>query len=140
MYPTCCRHQCYNEFALLFSPRFIVSVFLISVYFLSHPIKYIFSMISEPSPVLPSKAPITASKLPPLRILCLGDSLTEGYSHFGTKFTPYSKWMKEVLLAKWPDRAIDVITDGVSGDLVTPPGGFKRRMERHCRFYLLFVG
>ncbi|THV51912.1 hypothetical protein BGAL_0095g00280 [Botrytis galanthina] len=88
-------------------------------------------MITDPSPVQPSDAPITASKLSPLRILCLGDSLTEGYSHFGTKFTPYSKWMKEVLVAKWPDRAIEVITDGVSGDLVTPPGGFKRRMERH---------
>ncbi|KAF7912985.1 uncharacterized protein EAF01_002006 [Botrytis porri] len=88
-------------------------------------------MISDSSPVQPSKAPITTSKLSPLRILCLGDSLTEGYSQFGTKFSPYSKWMKEVLVEKWPDRAIEVITDGVSGDLVTPPGGFKRRMERH---------
>ncbi|KAI9645519.1 hypothetical protein NHQ30_006261 [Ciborinia camelliae] len=84
--------------------------------------------MSDPSPKQPPEAP---RKLSPLKILCLGDSLTQGYSEYGTKFTPYSKWMKEVLVKKWPDREIEVITDGSSEDLLTPPGGFSRRMERH---------
>ncbi|KAJ8058387.1 hypothetical protein OCU04_012578 [Sclerotinia nivalis] len=87
--------------------------------------------MSDPAAEHPSQAPTATDKLSPLKILCLGDSLTEGYSQYGTKFYPYSKWMKEVLGKKWPDREIEVITDGISGDLLTPPGGFKRRMERH---------
>ncbi|KAF7868576.1 hypothetical protein EAF04_005107 [Stromatinia cepivora] len=87
--------------------------------------------MSDPASEQPSQASTATDKLSPLKILCLGDSLTEGYSQYGTKFSPYSKWMKEVLENKWPDREIEVITDGISGDLLTPPGGFKRRMERH---------
>ncbi|EDN96351.1 predicted protein [Sclerotinia sclerotiorum 1980 UF-70] len=87
--------------------------------------------MSDSASKQPSQAPTATDKLSPLRILCLGDSLTEGYSQYGTQFYPYSKWMKEVLGEKWPDREIEVITDGISGDLLTLPGGFKRRMERH---------
>lgn len=32
-----------------------------------------------------------------LRILCLGDSLTEGYTRFGTVWAPYSASMKDML-------------------------------------------
>ncbi|PQE15554.1 hypothetical protein CJF32_00006878 [Rutstroemia sp. NJR-2017a WRK4] len=68
----------------------------------------------------------------PLKILCIGDSLTEGYSCFGLQFTPYGDTMKEVLQKRWPDREIEVITDGVSGDLVTEPGGrFMERLKSH---------
>lgn len=91
--------------------------------------------MSDQYPEEPARTPTATGKLSPLKILCLGDSLTEGYSNYGTKFTPYSRWMKEVLAKKWPDREIEVITDGISGDLLTPPGGFKRRMEKHCGFW-----
>ncbi|KAG4027404.1 hypothetical protein MFRU_030g00400 [Monilinia fructicola] len=87
--------------------------------------------MSDQYPEEPARTPTATGKLSPLKILCLGDSLTEGYSNYGTKFTPYSRWMKEVLAKEWPDREIEVITDGISGDLLTPPGGFKRRMEKH---------
>ncbi|KAM3084713.1 hypothetical protein ACMFMG_003171 [Clarireedia jacksonii] len=68
----------------------------------------------------------------PLKILCLGDSLTEGYSCFGLQFTPYSGTMKEVLQKRWPDREIEVITDGLSADTVTEPEGkFMERLKSH---------
>jgi hypothetical protein len=70
--------------------------------------------------------------LPTLNILCFGDSLTEGYSNYGARFTPYSKWLKSKLEAKLSDSYyISIETDGVSGDLVTR--GFRRRMERQCK-------
>ncbi|KAA8574649.1 hypothetical protein EYC84_003899 [Monilinia fructicola] len=66
------------------------------------------------------------------------DFLTKGADHdflWPSAFTLLLlvglEWMKEVLAKKWPDREIEVITDGISGDLLTPPGGFKRRMEKH---------
>src|SRR6187402_3902332 len=75
----------------------------------------------------------------PLRILCFGDSLTEGYSMFGMQFTPYSETMEIVLNERLnknqeqqggPKWDIEVETNGVSGQLVT--AGFTRRMERIC--------
>lgn len=64
-----------------------------------------------------------------LRILCFGDSLTEGYSQYGTRFDPYSRTMKRVLEEKLKGQEIEVLTDGQSGDLVTA-GSFKGRVGR----------
>ncbi|KAG4416287.1 hypothetical protein IFR04_010568 [Cadophora malorum] len=64
----------------------------------------------------------------PLQILCFGDSLTEGYSMFGMKYTPYSETLQtrldEQLGSEWK---VEIETDGVSGELVT--AGFRKRME-----------
>jgi hypothetical protein len=76
-----------------------------------------------------------------LRILCFGDSLTEGYSRFGTIYTPYSTTMKKSLAVKFTaggnpeveERLIDVVTDGQSGDFITM-GTFQGRIGRRCGF------
>jgi lysophospholipase L1-like esterase len=73
---------------------------------------------------------------PPLRILCFGDSLTEGYNNYGLSMDPYSSTMKELLEARIGDQyEIEVETDGVSGELVTG-GGFEGRMRSWCEFVL----
>jgi len=69
----------------------------------------------------------------PFRILCFGDSLTEGYTHHGLSFAPYSHTLLEKLrtnlsLSSQYNIAID--TDGMSGDQVT--GSFLGRMEDRC--------
>ncbi|KAL5320392.1 hypothetical protein ACEPPN_011193 [Leptodophora sp. 'Broadleaf-Isolate-01'] len=67
--------------------------------------------------------------LQPLHILCFGDSLTEGYSMYGMRWTPYSETTKEVLEEQLGHEwSFDVDTDGVSGQLVT--AGFMRRMDK----------
>ncbi|KAK6083035.1 GDSL-like Lipase/Acylhydrolase [Seiridium cupressi] len=60
----------------------------------------------------------------PLRILCLGDSLTAGYppAH------PYAGKLVEYLEAAFPTHGVEVKVDGVPGDLVTR-GSFIKRME-----------
>jgi lysophospholipase L1-like esterase len=69
-----------------------------------------------------------ASQKKELNIVCFGDSLTEGYSQFGSIFTPYSETMVSKLQAAFPTHKISAVTDGVSGDRVVS-GSFKRRME-----------
>jgi lysophospholipase L1-like esterase len=84
-------------------------------------------------------------KTQPLRILCFGDSLTDGYSKLGLLKTPYSKTLKTELEVKfWAGNArrqVEVVTDGQSGDLVTM-GTFGRRMRAKCLLFLfvVFVG
>lgn len=63
------------------------------------------------------------------RILCLGDSLTEGYSEPGADFTPYGDSLKAALSKA--GKKVDVVTDGESGDQVTA-GSFGRRMTMRC--------
>ncbi|KAE9382177.1 SGNH hydrolase [Stipitochalara longipes BDJ] len=66
----------------------------------------------------------------PLRILCFGDSLTEGYTQHGSLFSPYSATLLHVLksnIARSTKYNIAVDTDGMSGDLVT--GSFLGRMK-----------
>ncbi|KAM0806949.1 putative SGNH hydrolase-type esterase domain-containing protein [Seiridium cardinale] len=60
----------------------------------------------------------------PLRILCLGDSLTAGYppAH------PYAGKLVEYLEAAFPTHGVEIQVDGVPGDLVTR-GSFIKRME-----------
>ncbi|CZT02798.1 related to esterase [Rhynchosporium graminicola] len=64
----------------------------------------------------------------PLRVLCFGASLVEGYSSYGMRMTPYSKTMKRVLAAEIGyEFEFEVETNGVSGQQVT--SGFRKRME-----------
>jgi hypothetical protein len=78
-----------------------------------------------------------------LRILCLGDSLTAGYSCYGMVFSPYSTTFKESLVRlldsedyreknKGRGPRIEVVTDGKSGDLVSAGGTFEERMRSRC--------
>jgi len=74
-----------------------------------------------------------ASSKPQLRILCFGDSLTEGYTQHGSRFTPYSETLLTALKSNLPLSSkynIAIDTDGMSGDLVT--GSFLGRMEDRC--------
>lgn len=75
-----------------------------------------------------SRAAMTGSY--PTRILCLGDSLTEGYTQQGMEFTPYSETLKALLQKS--GRQVDVVTDGESGDEVTA-GSFAWRMAMRCK-------
>jgi hypothetical protein len=68
-----------------------------------------------------------------LRILCFGDSLTEGYTQHGLHYTPYSDTLLDKLrsnLSLSTRYNISVDTDGMSGDQVT--GGFLTRMQDRC--------
>ena len=69
-----------------------------------------------------------------IRILCFGDSLTEGYSNYGTQFTPYSDEMKRKLRHLDEPLITDVVTEGQSGDRVTS-GNFKWRMEQRRAYF-----
>ena len=72
-----------------------------------------------------------------LRILCFGDSLTEGYSAWGTRFTPYSTKLGDMLRMAFPDVEVEIVTDGRSGDLVVEDkGNFLYRFRRHCKLSL----
>lgn len=67
---------------------------------------------------------------PPLRILCFGASLVEGHTARGTRFTPYSARLREIL--KEINADVEVETDGKSGDLLT--SGFEERMAARCEW------
>lgn len=90
-----------------------------------------------------------------LRILCFGDSLTEGYTLFGTRYSPYSEAMKRALDAGLSDNwvgnerkdplagdgervRVEVLTDGLSGDLVCG-GSFEGRMGRRCGCFCCLI-
>ncbi|PMD13280.1 SGNH hydrolase [Hyaloscypha hepaticicola] len=73
----------------------------------------------------------------PLRILCFGDSLTEGYTQHGMDFTPYSDTLLDKLRANLSLSTrynISIDTDGMSGDQVT--GGFLVRMKKRYEYQL----
>lgn len=71
----------------------------------------------------------------PLRILCFGDSLTSGFCHFGLTEHPYSIRLKDHLDAAFPDRRIDVYTNGQPGDVVSnEPWEF--RLDSECMYDL----
>ncbi|KAK8085222.1 hypothetical protein PG997_006493 [Apiospora hydei] len=75
------------------------------------------------APTTPQKKP-PATKKTPLRILCLGDSLTAGYP----EMHPYGGRLEEVLEAADPRLSVSVDVDGVPGDQVAH-GTFRRRMQ-----------
>jgi len=82
--------------------------------------------------------------MPPLRVLCFGNSLTAGYYHYGIDHHSYAIQLKDRLdtfvssrtteattAVQRADDAVSVDVDGLSGDLViTPPGRFRKRMEQ----------
>lgn len=78
-----------------------------------------------------------AAMLPPpeegaYHVLCLGDSLTEGYTKNGTAFWPYADTLnsllsQEIAKGKHPLPVV-VYNEGVSGDRILG-SGMKRRLE-----------
>lgn len=67
-----------------------------------------------------------------VKILCFGDSLTEGYSQWVMSMTPYADTMEERLQATWPSAKIIVDVDGMSGDRVAG-GFFLPRIRTMCK-------
>ncbi|KAI8613011.1 SGNH hydrolase-type esterase domain-containing protein [Chytriomyces sp. MP71] len=66
----------------------------------------------------------------PLRILCVGDSLTEGYDEHGTLFHPYAIQLRKRFEASGRTVTVDVCAK--SGDMVDPVRGrIRSRMETH---------
>lgn len=70
--------------------------------------------------------------MPPLRILCFGNSLTSGYHAWGSGSHPYSIVLSARLRDAFPGRRIEVSTSGVPGDVVCGPA-FHERMSRECK-------
>ena len=66
-----------------------------------------------------------------LRILCFGDSLTAGYTHFGVEHYPYSDYLETMLLKLLPSTKITIDNAGLSADRVKA-GLFLRRIEGKC--------
>ena len=66
-----------------------------------------------------------------LRILCFGDSLTAGYTHYGLEHYPYSDYLETTLQKFLPSTKITIDTAGLSGDRVKA-GLFLRRIEGNC--------
>lgn len=67
---------------------------------------------------------------PKLRILCFGDSLTNGYSAMGAIHHPYCENMENMLTMAFPDLKIETEEDGMSGSTVKH--GFQTRMNAQC--------
>lgn len=63
-----------------------------------------------------------------LRVLCFGDSLTAGFSSYGTVFHPYAEALEEKLAAAFPDTDVTVIENGMPGEIVSTEA-FSRRLE-----------
>jgi hypothetical protein len=63
--------------------------------------------------------------------------MTEGYSNYGMKFTPYGttlkKYLEENLSVERLSEDVNVRIEGKSGELVVC--GFKERMEGICKFF-----
>lgn len=66
-----------------------------------------------------------------LRILCFGDSLTAGYTHYGLEHYPYSDYLEKTLQKFYPSTEIIIDNAGLSADRVKA-GLFLRRMEGKC--------
>ncbi|OAQ81905.1 GDSL-like Lipase/Acylhydrolase [Purpureocillium lilacinum] len=73
------------------------------------------------------------SRNAPLRILCFGDSLTQGFYSGGFGEHPYAIGMAARLRAAIPDRDICVDTSGVPGDVVLHEP-FHERLKKACDF------
>ncbi|MCJ1472533.1 hypothetical protein MMC13_001182 [Lambiella insularis] len=65
-----------------------------------------------------------------LKILCFGDSLTAGYSAYGSQFYPYADHLKRALQATFPSSRIEIIVEGMSGAQVR--GQYTGRLNRAC--------
>lgn len=67
---------------------------------------------------------------PTLKILCFGDSLTAGYSRYGTLHFPYAVHLKEPLKAAFPSTKVHIDVHGMSGALVQSQ--YTGRLSRSC--------
>lgn len=54
------------------------------------------------------------------RILCVGDSITEGYYKGGNAFHPYTKKLTELLNAEKNNVTYNIYNEGISGECVYP--------------------
>ena len=81
-----------------------------------------------------SEQKLVLSKAGELRILAFGNSLTEGYTEFGTLFHPYAIALQKKLSSLLPDLNITVDIDGQSGDRVLSRlgGVFLQRLQYSC--------
>ncbi|KAI0402032.1 GDSL-like Lipase/Acylhydrolase [Xylaria palmicola] len=68
---------------------------------------------------------LRASAGPPLRILCFGDSLTDGYP----VGNPYAERLGQKIQAAFPGRRVEYHVEGLPGDLVTSGGQYFNRMQ-----------
>jgi hypothetical protein len=66
-----------------------------------------------------------------LRILCFGDSLTYGTTDSYMSAHPYSIALEKRLRQRLASASIEIITDGVPGDMVCSPG-FTKRLKIAC--------
>eukprot|EP00794_Sanderia_malayensis_P007993 gene7993-8852_t len=55
-----------------------------------------------------------------LKILCFGDSLTEGWYMNGRRFHPYSTKLQQIFLQKNKNMKVEIISKGISGECVYP--------------------
>ena len=70
-----------------------------------------------------------------LHILCMGDSLTAGFSRGGALYHPYTIALKDSLETAFPNLNVSTDNQGVSGDQATsPPGNMLPRMEKCCQY------
>lgn len=69
---------------------------------------------SEPLPKLRSVCPFHVFNM--VRILAFGDSLTEGWTAFGTKFHPYSSKLQILLQSLPVSKPFSIINRGISGE------------------------
>ncbi|KAK3694125.1 SGNH hydrolase-type esterase domain-containing protein [Podospora appendiculata] len=71
-----------------------------------------------------------AGPRPKLRILCFGDSLTQGYSSMGAVLRPYATTLVQMLEMAFPELDIETVEDGAPGNTVKH--GFLARMHGNC--------
>lgn len=68
------------------------------------------------------------SKDKTLHIFCFGDSLTAGYSAYGTVYHPYSIALTKKLSRDLSDTQVVATDNGMPGDVVSQ-GAFAKRFE-----------
>ncbi|KOS16897.1 hypothetical protein ESCO_004747 [Escovopsis weberi] len=78
-----------------------------------------------------------------LRVLCFGDSLTQGFCDMGLTSHPYSQTLLARLEAAFPETVVEVVTNGVPGDVVSGPA-WRRRLvnefERRRYDWMIILG
>ena len=68
------------------------------------------------------------------RLLCFGNSLTQGWSRGGLACYPYSEHLRIPLQHIMPNSQIEIDVDGLPGDRVVGNGAqFLRRIESRCQ-------
>lgn len=73
----------------------------------------------------------TNQDLKTLRILCFGDSLTAGYSGYGSFHYPYAAQLRSRLEDAFPATEVTVDVSGLSGDRVIA-GRYLQRIKGMC--------